>query len=54
MVNRPDFDLEKFVQAVEKDGVEKTLVKMARDLAILTWKLSKTPKPEKKSQEKPK
>ena len=38
---RPQFDLEKFVQAVEKAGVEKTLVKMARDLAILTWKVSR-------------
>lgn len=36
---RPDFDLAKFVAAVERDGVEKTLVGMARDLAILTWKL---------------
>ena len=41
---RPGFDLEKFVAAVEKNGVEATLVKMAKDLAILTWKISQQEK----------
>ena len=38
---RPEFDLEKLVAAVEKNGVEATLDKMAKDLAILTLKVSR-------------
>ena len=39
-VERPDFDLEKFVKSIEENGVEKTLVEVAKNLALLTWKVS--------------
>lgn len=47
VVNRPQFDLGKFVAAIEKKGVEAVVVEAAKDLLVLTWKLTQAPKPSK-------
>lgn len=47
------FDLEKFTDAVEKYGVEKTLTKIVKDLAIMTWKASQKIQTTERKEKKP-